>query len=364
MTEAEKIESIAADWLARHDRGNWTDADQQQLDAWIAASITHRIAWLRLSSVWQRSDRLGALRAPATPVQSAAAAAQPAVPTAPAGPTVQTTQVVQVVQLPHASPAAPDLKHKPTPRLSRFSTQRIAASVLLAAASCGWLGWQYTQDWQRDHYATAVGARQSVALRDGSMLTLNTATQLRASVTESERKVWLDDGEAYFDIAHDKNHPFIVMAGDRRITVLGTRFVVRRQGTQVNVTVEEGRVQVASAQGAMESKNDEPTILTRNQVAVAGAAGLLVMSKEPKQIDNELSWRQGKLVFDQTTLADAAAQFNRYNTKQLVIVDPHIALIRIGGSFDANNMAGFVALLKQGFGLAIEDNGSDIRISN
>jgi transmembrane sensor len=354
MTEAEKIESSAADWLARHDNGAWSDADQQQLDAWIAASIAHRIAWLRLSSVWQRSDRLGALRAPAAPAPTANS-------------TAQTTQVAQVVQMPEAAPSP---KQEPPPRLSRlsrlsrFSTQRIAASLLLAAASCAWLGWQYTQDWQSDHYATAVGARQSVALRDGSKLTLNTATQLRTSVTETERKVWLDEGEAYFDIAHDKNHPFIVMAGERRITVLGTRFVVRRQGTQVNVTVEEGRVQVASAQGATESKSDEPTILTRNQVAVAGAAGLLVMSKEPKQIDNELSWRQGKLVFDQTTLADAAAQFNRYNTKKLVIADPTIALIRIGGSFDANNMAGFVALLKQGFGLAAYDNGSDIRISN
>lgn len=349
MTEAERIESIAADWLARRDGGTWADTDQQQLDAWIAESIAHRVTWLRLSSVWQRADRLSALRAPATP----AAVAAPG-----------------VIPIPLPTPAQPPARapaHRAL-QLPRFSTQRIAASMLIAAAGCSWLGWKYTQDWRSEHYATAVGARQSVSLSDGSVLTLNTATHLRTVVNANGRKVWLEDGEAYFDIAHDKAHPFVVIAGDRRITVLGTRFVVRREGDRVNVVVEEGRVQIASAgndRGAdKNAKSSEPTVLVRNQAAVASANNVLVMSKAPKQIDDELSWRQGKLVFDQTSLGDAAAQFNRYNTRKLVIADPALARIRIGGSFDANNMAGFVALLKQGFGLAVQESGNETRISN
>lgn len=336
MSESQRIESLAADWLARRDSGAWTDTDQQQLDAWIAASIAHRVAWLRLSSAWERGDRLGALRTPAT------------------SPTAET---------PAQPPPQPQPQSmQPAPRLPRFSLQRIAAGVLLAAAGAAWFGWQYMQEERGQQYATAVGARQSVALADGSKLTLNTATQVRTAVNDSGRKVWLDAGEAYFDIAHDKTRPFVVIAGDRRITVLGTRFLVRRQGEQVNVTVEEGRVQIASAQPG--AKSAEPTVLTRNQAAVTHADNVLVISKAPKQVDDELSWREGKLVFDQTTLADAAAQFNRYNTRQLVIADPAIAQVRIGGSFDANNMSGFVALLKQGFGLAAHERGNEIRISN
>ncbi|MET3371865.1 transmembrane sensor [Variovorax boronicumulans] len=333
MSEAQRIESLAADWLARRDSGDWTDTDQQQLDAWIAASIAHRVAWLRLSSAWERGDRLGALRTPAVPIP-----------------------------LPTPAPAPAPQAARPAPRLSRFSLQRIAAGVLVAAAGTAWLGWQYTQEERGQHYATAVGARQSVALSDGSKLTLNTATQVRTAVNDSGRKVWLDAGEAYFDIAHDKNHPFVVIAGDRRITVLGTRFLVRRQGEQVNVTVEEGRVQIAAAKP--DARSAEPTVLTRNQAAVTHADNVLVMSKAPKQVDDELSWREGKLVFDQTTLGDAAAQFNRYNLRKLVIADPVIAQVRIGGSFDANNMSGFVGLLKQGFGLAAHESGNEIRISN
>ncbi|MFM9924724.1 FecR domain-containing protein [Variovorax sp. H27-G14] len=340
MTEAERIESAAADWLARRDSGHWSEADQQQLDAWIAVSIAHRIAWLRLESVWQRSDRLSALRAPPAPAF---------------------VPIPLPVRAPAASPSAQGTRARWLPR---FSTQRIAASMLLAAAGVSWLGWRYTQDWQSEHYATAVGARQLVSLADGSRLTLNTDTQLRTLVNASGRKVWLEDGEAYFDIAHDKKHPFVVIAGDRRITVLGTRFVVRRQGEQVNVVVEEGRVQIASAQDATGDKAAAPTVITRNQAAVANAGNVLVVPKAPKQIDDELSWRQGKLVFDQTTLADAATQFNRYNTHKLVIADAAIARIRIGGSFDAANMAGFVALLKQGFGLAVQEHGNETRISN
>ena len=333
MSEAQRIESVAADWLARRDSGAWTDTDQQALDAWIAASIAHRVAWLRLSSAWERGDRLGALRTPGIP-------------------------------MPAPSPAPPPQPQaaRPASRLSRFSLQRIAAGVLVAAAATAWFGWQYMHEEQGQQYATAVGARQSVALADGSRLTLNTATQVRTAVNDSGRKVWLDAGEAYFDIAHDKKRPFVVIAGDRRITVLGTRFLVRRQGEQVNVTVEEGRVQIASAHPG--AKSAEPTVLTRNQAAVTHADNVLVMSKATKQVDDELSWREGKLVFDQTTLADAAAQFNRYNTRQLVIADPAIAQVRIGGSFDANNMSGFVALLKQGFGLAAHERGNEIRISN
>lgn len=355
MTEAERIESAAADWLARRDSGHWEPTDQQALDAWIAESISHRIAWLRLESTWQRADRLSALRAPAVP---AAAPTPTAVTTSPA-----VVPIPLATRAPAAAPTASP-RRAGTRWLPRFSTQRIAASVLFAAAACGWLGWRYTQDWQSEHYATAVGARQQVSLADGSVLTLNTATQLRTLVNNSGRKVWLEDGEAYFDIAHDKKHPFVVIAGDRRITVLGTRFVVRRQGEQVNVVVEEGRVQIASAQDSGGAGDGSPTVIVRNQAAVAHAGNVLVMPKAPKQIDDELSWRQGKLVFDQTTLGDAATQFNRYNTRKLVIADAAIARIRIGGSFDANNMNGFVALLKQGFGLAVQDSGNEIRISN
>lgn len=323
MSDAEKIEAIAAEYLARRDNSAWTDENQQALDTWLAESTTHRIAYLRLFHVWQRGDRLSALRSP--------------------GP--QAKQKMGVARLPH------------------FSMQRVAAGMVVAVVlGAGWFGWYGLNGDSSPslHYSTAIGVRESVALADGSQLILNTDTRLRAAVNKAGRKVWLEQGEAFFEVAHDSSRPFVVFAGDRRITVLGTRFSVRRHGDEVEVVVEEGRVQVAPQ---LAQTTVTPTVVTRNQKIVSEGGNVLVVLKPAAQIVNELSWRQGKLVFDQMTLAEAAAEFNRYNVKKLVIADPAVAAMRIGGSFDTGNVVGFTKLLQQGFALTVNDNGAEIKIS-
>lgn len=323
MSDAEKIEAVAADYLARSDSPEWTEEKQHVLDSWLAESVAHRVAYLRLAHVWKRGDRLNVLRSP--------------VP--------QAAQRPAVARLPH------------------FSMHRIAAGMVLTLAlGAGWFGMRGSSDDDSTgvQYSTAVGARESVALADGSHLLLNTDTRLRTAVGETERTVWLERGEAFFEVAHDSSRPFVVLAGDRRITVLGTRFSVRRRGNEVDVVVEEGRVQVAPK---LAQAKVTPTVVTRNQKIVSEGGNVLVVSKAAAQIDNELSWRQGKLVFDQMTLAEAAAEFNRYNVKKVVIADPSVATMRIGGSFDTGNVVGFVKLLQQGFALVVNDNGKEIRIS-
>lgn len=330
MSNAELIEHSAAEWLARRDAPGWSETQQQELDAWLTQSVAHRIAYLRLSSVWQRADRLGALRPAAVP-----AAALP-------------------------GPASAPRRQW----LTRLPLQNFAAGLTMVVALCAvWIGWRGLQDGGEpgDAYSTAVGAHESLTLADGSRLVLNTDTRLRAAVGTSGRTVWLDRGEAYFSIAHDAGRPFVVLVGDRRITVLGTRFSVRRRADQVDVVVEEGRVQV---EPQLARAHTAPTVVTRNQAVVSRADNVLVVSKAPAQISNELSWRQGKLVFDQMTLAEAAAEFNRYNRKKLVIDDAALASVRIGGSFDTGNVVGFAALMQQSFGVVVHDTGNEIRISN
>jgi transmembrane sensor len=329
MSDAERIEICAADWLARRDGPVWDDVQQRELDAWLAQSIAHRVAYLRLASVWQRADRLSAMRQGA----------------------------VSALAVQRDEPVA-------RPGLARFSMQRIAAGMAIAVAlGASWVGWHEVMERGEpgEGYTTAIGARETVALADGSHLILNTDTRLRAAVNDAGRMVWLDRGEAFFEVAHDPERPFVVLAGNRRITVLGTRFAVRRHADQVDVVVEEGRVQVELQ---TPSPHGVPTVVTRNQEVVSSGGNVLVVSKAAAQIGNELSWRQGKLVFDQMTLAEAAAEFNRYNRKKLIIADAALANVRIGGSFDTANIAGFAALLQQGFGLVVKDNGEDIRISN
>jgi len=307
MSNAEQIEAAAADWLARRDNGQWTEQEQRALDEWLRAATAHRIAYLRLDSAWRGADRL------------AEAAAE-----APARRTWE-----------------------------RFSPRRIAAGLALAGAAALFAG--YYSSPAPQNYATAVGENRTLALADGSRLTLNTGSRVRTEVGSGARKVWLDGGEAYFDIAHDAAHPFVVQAGDSRITVLGTRFVVRRDGDAVKVAVAEGKVRVEQA--------GRQVLLLANDTAQADARQIATSRKTPAQLVQLLSWREGRLVMDQLTLAQAAGEFNRYNRRQLVIADPALSGMVIGGSFAPENVDGFARLLQQGFGLRVDNRDDKIIIS-
>jgi transmembrane sensor len=240
-----------------------------------------------------------------------------------------------------------------------------AAAVVTAAA---WLSLRAPAGLET--YSTAVGARESVSLADGSHITLNTRTRARSLINASERKVWLDEGEVFFQVQHDPTRPFVVAAGSARITVLGTQFRVRQERGRTEVTVLEGRVQFDSPAGAQTETAPRgsarpaaaPLRLARNEAVVTDGDSLLLATKTPSQVRQELSWRQGRLEFEQRTLGEIAAEFNRYNRKQLA-VDATVADLRLGGSFDADNVDSFLRLVRDGFGLKVSQEGSQLRLS-
>ena len=147
----------------------------------------------------------------------------------------------------------------------------------------------------------------------------------------------------------------------RRITVLGTKFSVRRDGEQVQVVVAEGRVQVSPA-GNRGADAGSTAIITRNDTLTASNDVVEISHRTEQQVAGQLGWRQGKLILDQMTLAQAAREFNRYNRKQLIITDPAVAQIRIGGNFNVDNVDGFARLLQQGMGLRVDTAGDQIKI--
>jgi transmembrane sensor len=315
MSKHLDIERQAAAWLARKDGDNWSAAAQAELDQWLALATAHRVAYLRLAAAWSRTGQLA--------------------PDA-------------------TAPAAP----APRP-LPRFSQWRIAAAMLVTAGvAAGWFAVGTAPSEVR--YETRLGAHQTYALQDGSKITLNTATLVRARVSRSARTVWLDQGEAYFDIAHDAAHPFVVMSGTNKVTVLGTRFTVRRDTGGTEVVVVDGRVQVENER----MPGNSPVILAKHQKIVATPETMRRSDESDAAIDRRLSWREGKLVFDQVTLAAAAGEFNRYNKKKLVLADAEAAGLTIGGRFDVDNIEGFANLLRRGFGLDVRETDDTITIAS
>jgi transmembrane sensor len=170
---------------------------------------------------------------------------------------------------------------------------------------------------------------------------------------------WLDKGEAYFKIKHNSAHPFVVMARGRRVMDLGTEFLMRAEPKRLEVALVAGRAQIDSPS----DPRQEPAVLTPGDVAIATANAINVTARPAKSLSDELSWRQGVLVFKYTTLADAAAEFNRYNARKIIIADPKVASLTIVGTFPSNDVSAFTDAAQAIFGLKIENRHGAIAIT-
>lgn len=319
MTRHQAAEDQALDWLIRRDEPGWSDGDQAELDGWLSESMANRAAWLRAEHGWAQADRVRSL-------------------------------------------GNWDDGSATEYRTRRWWPVAIAASLLIAVGIGGYaLAPRFVRhtQMQEARFDTPVGGRKIVSLADGSRIELNTQSVVRTAVDEKSRDVWLDSGEAYFEVKHREDEPFVVHAGSRTITVLGTKFSVRRDKDRVTVNVIEGRVRVDDGQG----RNTSAAIITAGDTAIARAGSTLIAPKSEERVEGALAWRDGMLTFDLIPLSEVAAEFNRYNRTQLA-VDPSVASIPIGGTFQASNVDAFVRLLHDAYGLKTEQDGDRIRISN
>jgi transmembrane sensor len=345
MADSRQIEALAADWLARRDAAGWTAHEQQSLDAWLAASARHKVAFLRVQSAWAEAGRLQALAAglPAgtPPPRTGATASTP-----PSG----------------TRPDLRDLRFAPRdrgrPRRRGWQHGIAAALALLALGSVAWGSWQLTGREQAS-YASTVGQVQTITLPDGSTATLSSDSRMDVHLSRGERHVALAKGEAFFDVAHDARRPFVVETDGRRVAAVGTRFSVRRDPEEIRVVVTEGKVRLESRVGT-DGTAQPVSLLPAGSVATAGRNGVLVRSLPLAEAERYLEWRDGFLTFDDTSLADAAAEFNRFNTRKLELGDAAVADLRVGGNFRWSNAEGFAHLLEQGFPVRAERHADRI----
>ena len=315
MGGAREIDLAAADWLQRRQFWNWTEADQASLDAWIAQSDAHRVAYLRQNAVWNSANRLVVLREPAHTVET------------------------------------------PTKFVRPYVTGT-AVALLVAAFGAG--AWMFLAQPGSITYSTAIGGHQTIALGDGSSVELNTDSSARVEAKGDARRVTLLRGEAYFDIRHDAAHPFSVAANNYRIIDLGTKFVVRDTADRVEVSLVEGRarVQTANLLGPVQS-----AIMAPGDVVVAAPSYMTMTRKPLQQIADDLGWRRQVLVFKDISLEGAAAEFNRYNAEKLVLASRDVASLKVNGTFQARNIDLFAASAKELFGLHIAKIGDETVIS-
>jgi transmembrane sensor len=217
-------------------------------------------------------------------------------------------------------------------------------------------GW-FVVDRELNTYRTGVGEIRSVVLQDGSTMTLNTNTAIRVSFNGRERLVDLKRGESYFEVMKDQSRPFVVRASGQRIVAVGTRFSVFRRVDETRVVVTEGLVRVEDLR---EGRATPAAALPAGSVARAGSAGVSVERKSVADAEVLTTWRSGFIVLRDTPLIEAVAEFNRYNKKQLVVGDPALADLLVGGNLRATNVDAFVRVLTHGFPVEATDEGDRI----
>jgi transmembrane sensor len=216
-------------------------------------------------------------------------------------------------------------------------------------------------------YATIVGGIKRVILQDGSQVDLNTGSEIKVRFTGGQREVVLTHGEALFTILHRPSWPFSVRAGGATIRAVGTTFSVRlREDDETDVLVIDGRIAIEGGRATAVANvqrtqgipppGASPFVLTMSAGESIGMNSTTVLSRaklSSAALKRRTAWTDGWIWFSKDPLPEALAEFNRYHREQLVLVDPALARLEIGGRFRSTDLDSFIATLEHSFDVRV-----------
>lgn len=325
---AKSINDAAAQWVARIDRAP-DDADlEAALANWLAGDERRRGAYFRARAAWEMLDRASVLK----------------------------TGRIESKQE-EAPPGNATFRRRFAVVAGAFAASLAlfiaGLHVITAPSGTG----------QVTEIATTVGEIRRMPLEDGSMAEINTNSRMAVMLEADIRRVTLEQGEAFFQVAHDAARPFVVSAGDVRVEAVGTAFSVRRSGNGAEVQVTEGKVAVWDAAEA-----------GGRRLVSAGSRAFLQSSANKKQgvenvvhaaddIDRSLAWRHGQLIFEGDTLFEAAEELNRYNRIQVRVESSELGAEKLVGRFRTNEPEAFAKAAAAMLGAEMEIESDTIRLT-
>ena len=327
-----EIEETAARWLLRREGARWNTSDQAELDEWLEGSTSHCVSFMRLGRVWRE---VGRLKMPDT-------------------------------ELPHDTTPPRDGTRPVQSWRSRAEHLGIAAALLLTVALALTA---YLHRSQR--FSTPVGGLSTVHTHDGSVITLNTDTEILVKLSNTERRIELVRGEAFFDVASSPTRPFTVYVGHEQIIALGTQFSVWAKPDMLHVTVIDGSVRVVASPGPLSPKiqatssrnlgkgthtdlvQTDSAVLSAGAVADVRGAEIAVRHQTVAGIEAALTWRTGEIDLDLVSLPEAIKEFNRYHTRKIAMGDSSLETVTIAARFRVGDVDRFLDVLR-GWGIHSE----------
>jgi transmembrane sensor len=291
------IAAEAASWLARLDTGG---ADQEAFNRWRDADPRHAVAFAKAAALWSDLARAGRALGQDAPV-----------PAAKRGPS----------------------------RRGLLEAAGVGAVAVLGGGIA-------TRAFARHRMVSAVGERLDRRLVDGAVMTLNTDTEVRWREHRDRVEVWLRRGEIGLAAA---GRPFLLHAATETARLRpGGRYNARTRGPVVDVTVLSGQAATPSIAAAAAHN----LTLTAN--------GALTRPTAPPELLSIEAWRRGEVVFEDEPLSAAVEEYNRYLTRKLLIVDPQLAMVRVGGRFTSSDPADFLQALSASLGVTTRRVGEDV----
>lgn len=304
------IEMEACTWAVRIDEGLMDAATEAQLQSWLASDARHRGALLRaqagLCLIDDARDAASALEAP-----------------------------------PH-SPARRGLRRN----LTRISAVAVAAGLAMLMFLAP----------ETQEYETSVGELRQVSLGDGSIAVINTDSMVQVALEPEHRSIQLEKGEAWFQVAKDRQRPFIVSVGPVHVQATGTAFSVRRKADAIQVIVTEGSVEAWS-----EDRPADRIAIAADQEAIVPLLSEAAPMARPAKLQ-ALAWREGDIVLNGMTALEAAAEFNRYNRRKIIVQSPAARSLKLVGYFKTHQPDVFAQAVAREVGLVAKQIGNDIVI--
>lgn len=323
----EDIETAAAAWFSRTRSGALSEIDEIALEDWLEQDPAHRSAYDSVELAWNALELV--------------------------------RMHPRVLAMRDALPARRPFRLRDhLPPRARAVAASLAACVLGVVAIGSWNTLRTPEApppppslYESQVYRTGADERAVIALPDGSEVMLNGGGSLRTIPDGGRRLLRLERGQAFFRVAKDAAHPFIVQAGGRTITAVGTAFDVSVEPGKFAIVLVEGRVRIQSqglaAPGARPSGSTPNALVATEMVAGSQlAAGPQGWSVTRANLGDATGWTREQLVFEAEPLADVVEQMNRRSPRKIVVLDPSVGRTLISGNFRPGDVAGFVSALE------------------
>ena len=344
MNATTSINQQACAWIAKL-HGEPSAKDLQNFRAWMAQSPAHKTEVRQLAKLWGELDVLTELA---------------------------------VVQEPLSTQSTSARLFDKVAALIKFSNWNRPLAAMVTATLVAVLALPIIIDINRTTYSTDIGEQELITLRDGSTVLLNTNSSIRVDYSLETRNISLLSGQAHFEVTKDNSRPFNVYAGTGLVRAVGTAFSVYLQPDIIEVTVTEGTIElsaVAPAPAPTNQPETEPTAPSKTitKLSLVTAGQNATMDQDTSSIDSievidapeivqKLAWHQGLLRFSGDPLEDVVAEISRYTDLSIVILDPEIRDLRIGGFFKVGETEKMFQALETSFGVRVERKGKNVAL--